>query len=383
MLSHSQRFYCLVAAAWCLSQTPTAALADPADALLQRGIDQYKMARFRQSIRVLQRAQRAAKTDEVRARAQLFLGLNHGVLRRGEKAGQAFTAALRLDPRLTLDAAEVKQSVLALFNRARAGLRGKLKITADRPALVTLDSARAGSTPFSGELEVGTHKLVLATADGQYRHQQEVVVYADKVQQVAATLAHQGGTLDVTSRPSGAQVRVDGVPVGQTPIKGHPLPAGPHKVTVTRTGHQPQQQPVTVKAGSTATLAVALEPTRASLPEPPGPVPAEHAAPRSGRFPVWTVVTAGTALAALGVGLGFGAAARSNWDEYSTTQDPTRYDELRDVVPTQAAVANACYAAAGALAVTSALIYLLWERKAPTTERAAWHITPAGVAVAF
>ncbi len=55
-----------------------------------------------------------------------------------------------------------------------------------------------------------------------------------------------------------ADVRIDDVPVGQTPLKALPLPPGPHSVLLTHPNYQPYPRRVTIRAGETFRLEVDL-----------------------------------------------------------------------------------------------------------------------------
>jgi serine/threonine-protein kinase len=65
------------------------------------------------------------------------------------------------------------------------------------------------------------------------------------------------GALLVVARPW-ADVSVDGVPRGQTPLGRIPLPPGPHAVLLTHPDYQPYPRRVTIHAGETARLTVDL-----------------------------------------------------------------------------------------------------------------------------
>jgi len=65
------------------------------------------------------------------------------------------------------------------------------------------------------------------------------------------------GALLVLVRPW-ADVSVDGVPVGQTPLAAIPLAAGPHQVLLNHPEFQPYPRRVTVRPGETARLVVDL-----------------------------------------------------------------------------------------------------------------------------
>jgi serine/threonine protein kinase len=65
------------------------------------------------------------------------------------------------------------------------------------------------------------------------------------------------GALLVVARPW-ADVSVDGVPRGQTPLARIPLPAGPHAVLLTHPDYQPYPRRVTIRPGETFRLSVDL-----------------------------------------------------------------------------------------------------------------------------
>jgi hypothetical protein len=60
--------------------------------------------------------------------------------------------------------------------------------------------------------------------------------------------AAAGGLLTVSSDPIGAEVYIDGVDVGQTPIVEYSVGAGKHTIRVERAGYKTQTEPVTVGA---------------------------------------------------------------------------------------------------------------------------------------
>jgi serine/threonine-protein kinase len=69
--------------------------------------------------------------------------------------------------------------------------------------------------------------------------------------------AEADGALLVVARPW-ADVSVDGVPRGQTPLGRIPLPPGPHAVLLTHPDYQPYPRRVTIRPGETARLTVDL-----------------------------------------------------------------------------------------------------------------------------
>jgi PEGA domain len=69
------------------------------------------------------------------------------------------------------------------------------------------------------------------------------------------------GSLVVTSDPRGAEVSVDGVPRGSTPVTIRALNAGSRVIRVTMPGHQPWSWSVAVVADKETPVAVKLRPT--------------------------------------------------------------------------------------------------------------------------
>lgn len=395
------RFAGVIVALFCgVLLLPAVARAD-AEKLLQESMIRYRLGEFRPALKLLRKARRKArKTPAMLARVYLQMGVVHSVLRKKKRARKAFRKALRLDPTLTLEAGDVKKNVLALFSRVRAELKGPLKVTADRPgAMVSLDGKQLGPAPYNGKVVIGNHEVVVTTPDALYQHRAKVVIKEREHTEVEAKLAFVGGRLNVISLPSGAAVMLDGKPAGTTPIKGLALTAGVHEITVKLKGRKLYRQKLNIKPGDTPSLAatldpdvvdqpvVAVTPPPATQPAPDPVPPPEVEQPTRGRFPLWTVVTGGAALAMVGLGVGMGLASSSAFDEYETTQDQQRYFELEDNIKTYDTVMAVSYAAAGALAITSVCIYLFVERKGPAEKQAA--VVPllgpgmAGVRVTF
>ncbi len=80
------------------------------------------------------------------------------------------------------------------------------------------------------------------------------------VQAVAPTT----GTLRVRSTPTGASVRLDGVPAGTTNVDIGNVVPGAHTVEISRSGYQTETRSATVTAGATTTVQVTLTPVPAN-----------------------------------------------------------------------------------------------------------------------
>jgi len=73
------------------------------------------------------------------------------------------------------------------------------------------------------------------------------------------------GTVNVTSDPSGAQVRLDNVAKGTTPLEITDVSVGVHTIRVEMTGYEPFISPIEVNAGQTTYVTADLDP----IPPPP------------------------------------------------------------------------------------------------------------------
>ena len=350
---------------------PSVALAEDAEALLQKGIVQFRMGMFEESAQTFEQASRATVDPALLGRIQLKLGVSHGVLKQTDKARAAFRAALGHDPSLSLREGKVKGAIVTLFKEVRAGIKGDLRITADRPgARVRVDGQEVGTAPHRAKVPVGKHLVEVTSVDGKLGFRAEVLVWANELRAVDGKLVMFFGSLRVTSTPAGARVLRGGRLLGTTPYEDGKVPVGQHPLTVTLDGFKEQRQIVQVKRGEETAVV-------ADLQRRPAP---STAAPRR-KIPIWTLVTAGAAVAVAGLGLGMGISARSAWDEYTVATERARHDELRGTISTRATVANVSFATAGALAITAAVLLFFVESPGEERKGASIGVGPGSVSI--
>jgi len=137
---------------------------------------------------------------------------------------------------------------------------------------VLVDGMVRGETPVAvRDLEFGTHTIVIE-APGYPRWQQTVTLSAERPAQSfevaldnagaaagAAGAPSAGVGLQIDSRPAGAQVWVDGVPAGVTPLLLPSVGVGNHSVRIELAGYQPWTTSVAVVTGERARVAASLE----------------------------------------------------------------------------------------------------------------------------
>jgi TonB family protein len=150
---------------------------------------------------------------------------------------------------------------------------GVLRIQSDPAgAAITVNGESRGATPLDlGDLEVGIYE-VKAELKGFVAQTRSVQLSIEQPQQeVAFSLARPqpaSGLVDVISMPFGAAVKIDGAAAGETPLTGHRLKPGTHRVEVSIEGHQVWSGEVQVESGRRARLEAQLQPIVAATPAP-------------------------------------------------------------------------------------------------------------------
>lgn len=125
-------------------------------------------------------------------------------------------------------------------------------------ATVFVNGAVKGVTPLTVTLPVGTYTMELQ--NGTMKRSLPLVVEAGAVVRQYVDLAPslaEGGRLEVTSEPSGAQVSVDGTPRGVTPLVIASIEPGQHRVTIAGQDGSVNRT-VNVAAGTSASVVVTL-----------------------------------------------------------------------------------------------------------------------------
>lgn len=342
---------------------------------VQEAVVNYNIGKFDTSLAALKRLVKKIREPSLRGQAYLYLGLNYGVTKKQKRAEAAFRKALLANPALKLDPSRTKESVLALFEKVREGLLGEIEISSDREgARVTIDGKDVGKAPLQHTLKVGKHLVEVNSADGQYSWQTIVLVADKSTATLKATLEYQGGWLLVTSTPPGADVYVGEKKLGKTPLQKTMLPTGTVQISLELKGHKKREKPVTIAKGSVSTLdeTLALLPVVQASARPtkrPTAKPAENKTPAK-KPRLWTWVAAGSSLAVLGVGIGFGVVSRSTFKDYQASTTGEDYDRLRAKVKQQSTIANVSFGVAGALAVTAVVLFFVEGKTEQKTKAA-------------
>ncbi len=131
-------------------------------------------------------------------------------------------------------------------------------------ASIAIDGTPRGVTPLRVSLAAGAHSVEITsgTASRKLPIMVEAGAVVSQYVELAAAPVASGGRLEIGSDPPGAQVTLDGVPKGTTPVVVSDVPPGQHRVTVSA-GDKTINRTVNVTRGTTATLVVSTAPTAA------------------------------------------------------------------------------------------------------------------------
>ncbi|MEM7246818.1 MAG: SUMF1/EgtB/PvdO family nonheme iron enzyme [Acidobacteriota bacterium] len=112
--------------------------------------------------------------------------------------------------------------------------------------------------PFDGtplELTAGEHAL-LFLVEGHLPARTTVLVRGrGEEQEHRVTLVPDAARLSVASEPSGARVRIDGTPLGRTPLSVG-LASGRHRLAVSKSGYLTEERTITIEPGRDVDLGV-------------------------------------------------------------------------------------------------------------------------------
>lgn len=134
-----------------------------------------------------------------------------------------------------------------------------LQVSSEPPdSSVSVDGQYLGKTPFSTDnLPTGTHSITISRF-GYAPYTTSASLVNGGITVVNATLPIETGELAITTDPSGANISIDGKYTGVSPSTVTGMMPGNHTVSVTKDGYNPEEQQITITAGSTRQLSVNL-----------------------------------------------------------------------------------------------------------------------------
>jgi TonB family protein len=149
-------------------------------------------------------------------------------------------------------------------------------------AAVFVDGTRAGTTPIDlQDLSLAAHEVRVELEGYAPVTESVMLTTVSPRTELVKTLTRTvpaSGTIEVASNPAGATVKIDGTSVGVTPLTGHKVTVGSHRIEVIAEGYEPFAERIRVREGATARLRPSLQAKQVAIaprtPAPPTPPPA-------------------------------------------------------------------------------------------------------------
>jgi hypothetical protein len=252
-------------------------------------------------------------------------------------------------------------------------MKGRLVVVGANDAAVFVDGKNIGTSPLNENVSIGIHRLKVLSKDGNSQFTQKLLIQYNEETKVNALLTPIKGWLNLNSEPSGAEVFLDGKSLGKTPLKARALSAGKYRLLVQLTDTQKKEVNVVIPPLAEASVdvkfaeqnKVVAKPTPIKI-KPNDKPPTKDPAAGSR---LWTWVGLGGTVAAAAIGIGLGAAAQSDNSAWKTEADATQAQSLRDSGQSKQLGANICYGLAGALAITTVVLFFV-EGRSPAESSA-------------
>ena len=137
---------------------------------------------------------------------------------------------------------------------------GKLSINSlPTDAVVMINGQIKGKTPYSiDKIESGSYNIQISK-DLYHKHEENFIITDGSINQREILLTPAFGKLIVKTRPTSAEVRLDGQGRGFTPFELDELPSGNYHLTLLKDLFQTIEQDIVIEDGQTHTLFFKLE----------------------------------------------------------------------------------------------------------------------------
>jgi hypothetical protein len=157
---------------------------------------------------------------------------------------------------LTILLAEIKRRLPSDYD-----LLGSLVVSSE-PAGVEWVLTDAFGTTHSGRTPTKVDRVAAGSANLVFRRpgwkEETVQVRVTARKEANTSFSFRAGGVEITSKPSGAEVLLNGAKVGRTPLTLSDLPTGQKSIELRLEGHQTRSEKITVTAGETARSEFAL-----------------------------------------------------------------------------------------------------------------------------
>jgi hypothetical protein len=244
---------------------PTPQQLAEADGRYQRGVKLFRAGDYKGALAELEAAYEITNAYEV-----LFnIAVTQKKLFRWGDAVRTFERYLRVGGE-KIDAKEraAVEKELAEIRKTVAEVR---VVVDGAPARIEVDGRVVGETPLASPILLGPgDHTIRASRDGEIADEKKVVVVSGQTAEivlapVAPKVAPTTALIAIASRPAGAELSLDGKPLGSAPWSGAVV-AGGYRLRAHLDGYIDQSQELVVTAGQDREVAIDLV---AIVPPPP------------------------------------------------------------------------------------------------------------------
>ncbi|MEA3501017.1 MAG: PEGA domain-containing protein, partial [Candidatus Marinimicrobia bacterium] len=142
---------------------------------------------------------------------------------------------------------------------------GMVTIESNPPgAEVLINGQKMGSTPFSGELTSGKHRLEIRKKL-YYQHISDFILEAGETKNISHALKPKYGYLSITSQLEDVEISLDGKPIGATPIDKEHVMSGKHKIIAKKDSYHNYETIFEIQDNQKKTVKIVLDPAIVSL----------------------------------------------------------------------------------------------------------------------
>jgi hypothetical protein len=198
--------------------------------------------------------------------------------------------------------------------------KGDLNVKGPAGSTLSIDGKEVGELPLGPQNIASGEHTVTVKRPGFAAFVKKVLVPGGKTVDLDAKLTAVAAVLSVTSDVPGAQVLLNGRPIGTVPLNDVEVPPGPAEVAVIKDGFKEESQKINFQVGKEYPIVVKFSaiasndrPTNTNLVPnvgnegPVAGVSAAPAEPITSKWYFWAGIAA--AVVAVGVGVGAGVAA--------------------------------------------------------------------------
>jgi len=197
----------------------------------------------------------------------IFPGKKLEALKPGETLEKSVEKAMKTIEKVLIegDKKNWSQKVTFFYVQRAISLEGKVNIQSNPSgANVYLNNVYKGKTPLSLSLTEGSYRVLLQL-EGYKDYETVIIVEANKEKDYNFTLSPKYGDLRIESTPSNADVYIDGIYRGKTPLLIRNMLAKTYEIRLRYPGYQDLVQKVEVKEGRENRIVLSLLPLTGSL----------------------------------------------------------------------------------------------------------------------